>query len=114
MRKALCAVALISLFVLTGCGSDNCDDQMSNIRSSRGAPDYIEQVTIDGTHGTAWGYTDGLIYVFVWGDNAEGCEVSTFAAKAFNDVTDENKAKAWDEKVLIGREHSTNCGPVSP
>jgi hypothetical protein len=82
-------VALLSLG-LAGCRDDDywnddqhhgysdCSKEMDDRVDYSGYPEETNNYDSDGYHSrTYWYYCDGFSETFTWGDNVQGCEVST-------------------------------------
>ncbi len=78
MRNKILILGLICLFIYS-CVC-NCDKDMDEVRSTRGAPEETSSYDSTGYHSVDWWYwSQGICYTFTWGSNIdECCEVSTY------------------------------------
>ena len=115
MERIIILLFLVCVMFAGSCSS-NCDDKMGETRSRYGSPEEVNSFSADGYHSVDWWYwSKGVEFGFTWGNNVDGCQVSTYTFEPIGDViTDDIRAMVGETKTLQSRARYPNCGMVAP
>lgn len=112
MKKII--IILLTLLTFYACEEQNCDDEMKDARRKYGDPEEIERYDSADYHSVDyWWWSEGYEMTFTWGENVDGCEVSTYSFDPITtSITDKIRNKVESEKQLISEEIIQDCNPV--
>ena len=102
----LMVLALMLVGLTTGCGKQDCVDQMQDTKAKYGAAEEINRYNSKDYHNEDWWYwSRGFEYSFTWGENIKGCDVSkyTFSPIGSTSLSTSTKIVAEKSKVLVER-----------
>ena len=104
MKTTTILLVLIVSILLAGCSNDKtCDDQTRAIRHTYGPPEeakvYDEN---DYAMMTWWYWSQGIQYVFEWGDEFDGCQITRydFTPARSSEPTAAAKGNAMSAKTM--------------
>lgn len=103
--KLLLVIVFTALFMLIyGCTDYNCDEEMQEAKSRYGPPEEVNTYDSGDYHSVDyWWWSKGVNKGFTWSKDQD-CEVSTYTFEPITDLSEENKAKARRDMILIGVE----------